>query len=226
MDLEFARLLKALDDSGQAQDTIVVYTSDHGEMMGSQGRMAKQVPFEESCRVPFLVRYPGVTPSGGKSAALFAAIDIYPTLCGLAGVPVPAGRSGRDLSRIMRGQEVPDSPEIVFLMNQPAGGAEARENEQAEDSAPEDSRENVPSASHPSYRGARTKTHTYAVMPTGRWCLYDNVADPYQMNNLVRDSQHRPLMEKLDATILAWIESTRDPFPYRAAVGKISDAPA
>ena len=224
VDLEFARLLKALDDSGQAQDTIVVYTSDHGEMMGSQGRMAKQVPFEESCRVPFFVRYPGVTPAGGKSAALFAAIDIYPTLCGLAGIPVPAGRGGRDLSRILRGQEVPDSPEIVFLMNQLAGGAGAGENDQAEGSAPEDGGGDVPPASHPSYRGARTRTHTYAVMPTGRWCLYDNVTDPYQMNNLIRDPQHRPLMEKLDAMILAWMETTRDPFPYRTAVGKISDS--
>ena len=116
IDLEFARILKALDESGQAENTIVIYTSDHGEMMGSQGRMAKMVPYEESCRVPFSIRYPGVTPKKAKSDALFATIDMYPTLCGLAGIPVPAHCEGRDLSGILRGQKVQES-ELVFLMN-------------------------------------------------------------------------------------------------------------
>lgn len=85
VDEQFGRLLKALEENGQAEDTIVIYTSDHGDMMGSHGRIAKQVPFEESVRVPFMVRYPGVTKKGGASDALFSAVDIYPTLCGLAG---------------------------------------------------------------------------------------------------------------------------------------------
>ena len=55
IDEQFARLLKALDDTGQAYNTIVIFTSDHGEMLGSQGRMQKQCPFEELVRVPFIV---------------------------------------------------------------------------------------------------------------------------------------------------------------------------
>lgn len=227
VDGEFARLLKALDDGGQAQDTVVVYTSDHGEMMGSHGRMAKQVPFEESCRVPFFVRYPGITPAGGKSDALFAAIDIYPTLCGLAGVPVPAGRGGRDLSRLMTGQAAAADPsEIVFLLNQ---GKKHTENNHLAAEAEADDDEDPKAkqfAKAPNYRGARTRTHTYAVTPDGRWCLYDNVADPYQMKNLVRDPAHQKLMAELDAKILAWMETTGDPFPYRAALGKFADEAA
>ena len=120
IDKQFARLLKTLEDTGQAENTIVIYTSDHGEMMGSHGRMQKQVPYEESCRVPFMVRYPGVTPRG-KSDALFAAIDKYPTLCGLAGIPVPAHCSGRDHSPVMRSESFVPSAEMVFLMNQVEG---------------------------------------------------------------------------------------------------------
>ena len=107
IDREFGRLLKALDDTGQADNTIVIFTSDHGEMAGSHGRMYKQVPFEESSRVPFYVRYPGVTPHGQSSDTLFASIDIYPTLCGLAGIPVPPQVKGKDFSATLRGRSNP-----------------------------------------------------------------------------------------------------------------------
>lgn len=124
IDREFARLLKTLDETGQADNTVVIFTSDHGEMAGSHGRMYKQVPHEESSRVPFFVRYPGVTPKGKSSDTLFASIDIYPTLCGISGLPVPAHCKGRDLSGAMRGHAVTES-EVVFLMNEGGGAAEA-----------------------------------------------------------------------------------------------------
>ena len=73
VDRECARLLETVAALGQGRDTIVVNTSDHGEMLGSQGRMAKEVPFEDSCRVPLFVRYPGVTPQGGASDTLSLA---------------------------------------------------------------------------------------------------------------------------------------------------------
>jgi arylsulfatase A-like enzyme len=84
LDAEMGRLLKRLDETGQADNTIVVYTSDHGDMMGSHGFGGKRLPYEESCRTPFLVRYPGTAPAGRTSDVLLSAIDIYPSLCGLA----------------------------------------------------------------------------------------------------------------------------------------------
>ena len=237
IDLEFARLLKTLDDTGHADDTIVIYTSDHGEMMGSHGRMQKQAPFEESCRVPFLVRYPGVTPKGSKSDALFAAIDKYPTLCGLAGIPVPEHCVGRDLSALMRGESAKES-EMVFLMNQvegDAGGPDAGNGEAASSmpsnqpkagGRPEGRGGHQEFVNQPSYRGVRTKTHTYAVALTGRWVLYDNVADPYQLKNLIGDPTQKPLMEMLDAAIMEWIKSAGDNFPYQESLTKTSDFPS
>ena len=237
IDAEFARLLQTLDETGQTEDTIVIYTSDHGEMMGSHGRMQKQVPFEESARVPFMVRYPGVTPSASKSDALFAAVDIYPTLCGLAGIPIPKHCVGRDHSAVMRGKKIKEA-DMVFLMNQVEGDAGGSDEILGQIVRPQQS--NQPKAGGrpegrgghqewvnlPSYRGVRTNTHTYAVALTGRWLLYDNVADPYQLKNLVHDPAQKPLMDKLDSAIEEWIKKSEDKFPYRKSQNEISDFPS
>jgi arylsulfatase A-like enzyme len=207
IDKEFGRLLKVLDDNGMADNTIVVYTSDHGDMMGSHGHMGKQMPHEESCRVPFFVRIPEMKGHGVRTSdALFASVDIYPTLCGLAGIPIPRHCSGRDYSALMRGDSKFQEPEMVFLLND-QGPPEAQE------------------VDVPTYRGVRTKTHTYAVQLDGRWCLYDNVADPYQMNNLVKDPANKALIQKLDAALITWSKSTGDPFPYDKVLGSYSSYP-
>lgn len=73
---------------------------------------------KESCRVPFFVRVPGGKDRAGSSDALFASVDIYPTLCSLAGIPVPKHCSGKDFSGLMRGESKSPSPEMVFLMNE------------------------------------------------------------------------------------------------------------
>ena len=230
VDLQFARALKALDDLGMADDTIVVYTSDHGEMMASHGRMAKQMPWEESCRVPFSIRYPGVTPKNASSDALFASISIYPTLCGLAGIPVPKHCMGQDMSDLMRGKKI-ITPTEAFLLNGPGdasvqgeddeegggegeggggkGGSKHRADEPAQAGGTKHGEKDAEK-----YRGLRTATHTYAVMADGRWLLYDNVADPYQLNNLAKDPAHKELMDGFDVKLRAWIKSTGDRFPF------------
>lgn len=207
VDKEFARLLDTLDENGMADDTVVVYTSDHGEMMGSHGHMAKQMPHEESCSVPFFVRVPGMKRRGRKSDALFASIDIYPTLCGLAGIPIPKHCTGRDFSDLMRDDSSFPGPEMVFLMN---------------DQGPLPRQE----IDVPTYRGLRTRTHTYAVQLDGRWCLYDNVADPYQMKNLVSDPANKALIERFDARLIEWSRSTGDSFPYDKVLGSYSSYPS
>jgi arylsulfatase A-like enzyme len=220
IDKEFGRVLQALEETGQADNTIIVYTSDHGEMMGSQGLTGKRVPYEESCRVPFIVRYPGVTLDHHKSDVLFSAVDIYPTLCGLAGVPVPKHCSGRDLSDAMRGRKIQE-PEYVFMLSQPEGGGAKKANGGGNDIGEGVRSVGAEKGGCPPYRGVRTKTHTYIVADTGRWLLYDNIADPYQMKNLVGDKSQQALMEKLDAEVERWLHSVNDPFPYAAATKSI-----
>lgn len=206
VDKEFSRLLNALEENGMAEDTIVVYSSDHGEMMGAHGHMAKQMPHEESCRVPFIVRLPGKRKRSAASSELLASIDIYPTLCGLAGISVPSHCSGRDLSGIIRGDGHTHAPEMAFLMNEQGPTTRQECNVQT-------------------YRGVRTRTHTYAIQLDGRWCLYDNVKDPYQMHNLIKDPASQPLIHKLEAALIAWSKSTGDPFPYEKAMDSYSAYP-
>ena len=205
IDYECGRLLKALEETGQANNTIVIYTSDHGEMMGSHGRGQKEVPFEESCHVPFFVRIPGVT-KGGSSKELMGAIDIFPTLCGLAGIAVPRRCVGRDMSPVMRGATAKGTEGIILMANRGGGF--------------------VFSDPTPFYRGIRTETHTYCVTEGGRWVLYDNVADPFQQKNLVADPAQKALMDRLDEHVIAWQESVGDAFQYRAGLNKVSAFPS
>lgn len=196
IDLEMARLLDCLDERGLTENTIVVYTSDHGEMLGAQNRMGKRLPHEESCRVPFLVRGPGV-PAALRTEALLGAIDIYPTLCGLAGIPVPDSCMGRDLSGAARGYAV-NGPEHQFLMHVAKSHASGSINHPA-----------------PVFRGIRTLRYTYACGEIGRWCLYDNQEDPYQLRNLADDPARAALMRELDGEVLDYLRLAQDRFPYR-----------
>ncbi len=194
IDREIGRILDKLDKSGQADNTIVVYTSDHGEMMGSQGRTGKRLPYDESCKVPFLVRYPGKAPTGASTPELLSTIDLYPTMCGLAGLEIPAHCEGQDLSPILRGANIA-GPEHAFLMHIDKDNGSGGRNHPA-----------------PIFRGLRTKQYTYALGEIGRWCLYDNLNDPYQQRNLVTESSHLSLMSDLDGEVARNLESAEDRF--------------
>ena len=198
VDREMARLVLCLEENGIADDTIIVYTSDHGEMLGAQNRTGKRLPHEESCRVPFIVRSPGA-PAGLKSDVLLGAIDIFPTLCGIAGIPVPDSCEGRDLSAAARGQPV-DGPEHQFLMHVEKSNASGGVNHTS-----------------PLFRGIRTARYTYACGEIGRWCLYDNQEDPYQRHNLADDSGRAGVMDELDGEVLDYLRRARDRYPYRVA---------
>jgi arylsulfatase A-like enzyme len=197
IDAEMGRILKKLDETGQAENTILIYTSDHGEMMGSHNRMGKRLPHEESANVPFVARYPGGVPAKRASDLMISTIDIYPTLCGLAGIDVPGHCKGRNLAAAVRG-ETSGGPEHAFLMHIEKDHASGGRNHPA-----------------PIFRGIRTKRHTYAVGETGRWCLYDNHEDPYQEYNLAGDTKNNSLMSDLDGEILKYLEEAEDDFPYR-----------
>lgn len=114
LDADFGRLLAHLKSSGLEDDTIVVFTSDHGEMLGSQGLMTKGVCFEESIRVPLSIRVPGLT--GGDERRLFNSPDVLPTLMGLTGVECRhAGLDGVDHSAHMLGDRSAKEPELAYI---------------------------------------------------------------------------------------------------------------
>ena len=114
IDEQFGRILAILEEEGIAEDTIVVFTSDHGEMMGSHGLMGKDVWYDESLLVPFIIRWPGgISP--GRDDLLFSAPDIMPTLLGLMGLTesIPSAAEGSNYSQAFLGYPC-DRPASAF----------------------------------------------------------------------------------------------------------------
>ena len=113
LDEQIGRILEALEASGEADNTYIVYAADHGLAMGSHGLLGKQSLYEHSMRAPLIIAGPGI-PGGESSESLTYLLDIFPTILGLAGAPVPSPIDGRSLAPIWRG-ETDSVREALFL---------------------------------------------------------------------------------------------------------------
>ena len=168
VDEMLGRLLNYLDEKGLAEHTIVLFASDHGTQGGSQGvnPWSKKNPYDASIHIPGIVRFPGRVAAGTSTDELFSLVDFFPTLCGLAGVPVPRSIEGRDLSRTLLGESEANAnnAQSAFIMNF------SKWFDWFQDGA--------------EWRGVRTKDFTYATWLSGKTELYDRREDPLQMNNL------------------------------------------
>jgi len=170
------RLLATLDDLGIAENTIVVFTSDHGDMLGSHGMTEKCCPLDESLRVPMLIRWPaGFGREGRASDVLLNMVDHLPTLSALCGLAVPESAAGRDLSQHLLDGTVPDDNAALYGSYVRFGTWPAQD-------------ERIdPLYRSREARGLRTLRYTYVEDLDGPWMLYDNEADPYQLNNRAND---------------------------------------
>ena len=174
------------------ENTILVFSSDHGDMLGSHRMALKQMPFEESINVPFIVEYPRAVPAGKRSDALIAPIDVMPTLLSLAELPCPAV-DGKDLSDASGGV-ASDQQDAVLLMKLVPGGGPYTIN-----------------AITP-WRGLRTQRYTYAhLLGHGPWLLYDNQEDPYQLHNLINRPEYAELQAKLEQRMRELMAEAGDP---------------
>jgi choline-sulfatase len=105
VDDKIAEILAALDELGFTDDTVVIYTSDHGEMAGEHGMWGKRTFYEAAARVPFIVRWPGHLPEGARTDQPVELVDLFPTLAEVAGAPLPEGLDGSSLLRLLRGHD-------------------------------------------------------------------------------------------------------------------------
>jgi arylsulfatase A-like enzyme len=188
-------LLATLKECNIEDDTIFVFTSDHGDMLGSQGHSWKQRPWDESIRVPFLLRYPALPGWQAREVdAPIDAPDIMPTLLGLCGIPIPDTVEGFDFSGYIAGGENPSDGTALIMCPQPFGQWTAARHGGRE------------------YRGLRTKRYTYVRDLNGPWLLYDNKTDPYQTRNLVHDPEISVIRDELDERLQKKLESRQDKF--------------
>ena len=119
IDEKVGDLLKAVDDLGIANRTLVVFTSDHGHnFVRRWNDHQKRLCYDSAARVPLLMRWPGAIRSGRVTDGLISSVDLTPTILGLAGQPIPAGLQGQDLSTLARGQ-TDKGRDCVFIENVP-----------------------------------------------------------------------------------------------------------
>lgn len=202
VDREFGRLLDELKTLGLDRNTIVVFTSDHGETMCSQGTLdPKNSIYTESFNVPFIIRYPGKLRPHVDSV-LLSAVDIYPTLLSLAGLgkEIPQTVEGRDLSPVLleNGAKC-DVPQAVLYLRNVNGNVDA---------------DGLVRGFFPVARGVKTDRYTMeiAIKRNGdlsRVMIFDDLKDPYQMRNL--DWRSNPgLFRDLCAVLAAKLEEADD----------------
>ena len=191
LDWNIGRLLNALEQTGLSENTIVVFSSDHGEMFGAHGRRAKNIFYEEAARIPFLIRWPNKINAGTVSDACISTVDIMPTILSLMDLQVPEGVEGMDLSQCALGSGG-DEPQAAFLQNTGACAAW------------EDGHE---------WRALRDKQYTYAVYRVDKSeLLFDNKNDPYQMNNLADNAQYKEKLDRFRGMLARKMESLNDTF--------------
>jgi arylsulfatase A-like enzyme len=97
VDMAIGRVLDALEASGEAENTLLIYTSDHGDGLGHHQMTTKAFLYEESARVPLIVSMPGRLPEGESAPQMTSGVDIFPTICEVAGISTPPGLIGRDI---------------------------------------------------------------------------------------------------------------------------------
>ena len=190
VDEQFGRILQALKEDGLAENTIVVFTSDHGDCMGIHGEQTKNNPYEESMRVPMLIRFPGrIKPHSDD--ILLSTTDLYPTLLGLMGYAssIPKEVDGQNLAGYLitgKGQK----PESQWYMRI-SEGKEAL-----------------------GLRGVRTDRYTFVINQASETqktiMLFDRKEDPYQMKNII--GENKSLEQELTLKLQDWLKKYGDPW--------------
>ncbi len=166
------RIVESLEKAGIADNTILCFTSDHGDMLGSQGHKLKQRPWEESINIPFIMRYPNkIKPA--KKDYLFSSVDVMPTLLDFCGATIPKNVDGQSLADLLIGKTKKEQDEL-FLFNTHAGAGPKSD-----------------------WRGIRTKEWVYAFHAFGDWIMYDLKNDPNELNNLIGNPKYKAKRDEL-----------------------------
>lgn len=180
-DAAVGRIIKTLKDTGQHENTIIVFAGDNGLAVGRHGLMGKQSLYEHSVRVPLVFAGPGV-PEGRCSGAFAYLIDVFPTLCDLAGLPVPESVEGRSLAPALRDTAEPVRPFLHYAYRGLQRAVKDR----------------------------RWKLIEYVVEGARTTQLFDLQSDPWETRNLAGDAALAPEIERLRRELARWRDEMGD----------------
>jgi arylsulfatase A-like enzyme len=186
VDKQMGRVLEALEKSGEADNTIVVFTADHGEMMGSHNKFGKLVIYDESFCVPFMIKVPGKT-KGTLEDLMLSPVDIMPTVLGMLGLNdrIPASVEGKNYSHeILTGdwskQARPQSALFLGYDNK--------------------------------FKGVRTERYSFQIDDAGGQLLFDNEKDPYQMKEITLSDIPKADAGFILSELGRWMAESNDPW--------------
>ncbi|HEY8594723.1 MAG TPA: sulfatase [Devosiaceae bacterium] len=213
IDDNMGRLAEVLENEGLADNTIVVFLSDHGELGGSHGLLGKAEPWEESVGIPLIIHGSGGTmvPGGRVCRTPLHTEDLFCTLVGLAGGKEQPAPPRLDFSKYIRGQaEEPDRDGVLLEFV-----TETRRNRSYYDET---------------WRGIRTRRHKYTVLGDRKgarpWQLFDLEKNPYEQDNLVADPQSSETAARLHRQLLELLRQSGDDFAVASAFGLPAQAVA
>jgi arylsulfatase A-like enzyme len=187
IDDQIQRILTKLDSLGLAENTLVVYTTDHGDMLGSHRLFNKGMNmYDEIFHIPMIIHWPGVTQAGSINNAFVNLVDLTPTLLDAAGAKFPARLDGRSLIPLLKGETVADWPDDVY--------AEYHGYESA----------------LCSQRMVRTNKWKYIYNPCFEDELYDVVSDPGELRNLAGKLGYKHVLRRMKAQMVNWLSRTGD----------------
>jgi arylsulfatase A-like enzyme len=189
VDDNVGRLLKFLDGSGLSRNTVVIYTSDQGFFLGDHGLFDKRFMYEESLRMPFLVKWPAAIKPGSTADAMGLNVDFAPTFLDLAGLSIPAEMQGRSLAPVLRGRTPPDwRAAMYYRYYHDPGDHNTR-----------------------AHYGVRTRTHKLIYYwKKDQWELFDLINDPQEMNNLYGQPGQEAITDSLKAELMKLKKEMKD----------------
>jgi len=201
IDKSVNKLDEALESNGQRENTIFVFTSDHGDMLESHWHVnntprgtRKQVPYDESIKVPFLLRYPAKFGAKGREITVpIAAPDIMPTLLSMANIEVPKTVEGMNFLPVIENGDKPNREGVLIANYHPFADWRTERGGRP-------------------YRGVRTERYTYVRDKNGPWLLFDNEQDPYQLKNQVNKKAFAEIQQKLNTHLDAVLAEQDDKF--------------
>ncbi|MBN2088418.1 sulfatase-like hydrolase/transferase [candidate division KSB1 bacterium] len=197
IDHEVGQILKTLEETGQADNTIIIFTSDHGDQLLEHGLMGKNVLFDASVRVPFMIKYPNhIRP--GQYDDLVMSIDLLPTLFEMLGLAHPYNCHGQSLLPLIGNSDrAYESRNCVFCENViPEVFANVFNFEKGQ---------GVMGIRHPDGKMVRTKRWKYNYYPKGFEELYDLKEDAGECKNLANDPQYRKVCDEMKSHLLDWL---------------------
>jgi arylsulfatase A-like enzyme/broad specificity phosphatase PhoE len=194
MDAHMGRVIQAVKDKGIEDDTIIVYTSDHGLSIGQHGLMGKQNLYDHSIRIPLIMRGPGI-PANKRFDEITSQMDIFPTLCELSGLPIPETVDGKSMVPLMHG-EVERQYDSLFAIYK-------------------DVQRMVKTDTYKMIRYYHSNLRETGV---NRIQLFNYKEDPWEVNDLAAHPDYTGVVKELSEKLRQWQDDLQDPLVRRPTI--------